>query len=115
MSAALTVLALILALVELAAWIGLRRLREDLRGQRGFELVTIVYRVATIMALAQLVTFVNAALLFADRIGTVDFRTAVFLAIEVAQAAALVYAFVRIDRLARADRGPTMRRNNLSR
>jgi hypothetical protein len=78
------------------AWIGLRDLRNALVGRRGYVLTNVVYRVATVMLLTQIVVAFNS-LLLAVGPETRDARIVLFLLVETANSAVLVYAFLRLD------------------
>lgn len=98
---ALLVITAALLGIQCYAWLGLRRLRDSLKGRRGHELSSIVARLVGITLLAQVITTLNAMLIAVDRDGTVDVRIGLFVVVEIIQCIAVIWAFIRIRGLER--------------
>ena len=109
----LLVVSVLLLVAVLAVWRGLSGLRSTLVGQRGYSLVNITYGLVTAVLISQVVTVINTVLIVVDRVQTVDARVWLFLTVEAVQVTAVIWAYVRVNRLARAPKMPSYSRTSV--
>lgn len=96
----LLVSAVILLGVMIFAWEGVRRLRAHLVNQPGYRLVNVTFWVITVVVLAQVQSVISATLIVHDAVGTLDIRIFAFLAAQIAETIAVVWAFWTLRRMA---------------
>ena len=95
------VLAGLLFIIDINAWLFLVHVGRQLRGQRGENITRIVRDVCAFVVVAQFFTLVNAWLIHYDASGTLDFRVILFAIIELLVSLAILVAAYRVWRTLR--------------
>jgi hypothetical protein len=101
----LLISAVVVVIIMAHAYRGVRRLRNSLVGKRGHALTSIITTVVLLLFVQQFGAVINAALIVWDRQTTVEYRVIIFMAQNILTAAAVLYAFLKVERMAGLSNG----------
>lgn len=97
--------AVVVTLVMWHAYRGVRRLRDALKGKRGHALTAIITTVVLLLLIQQVGSVVNAVLIVYDRQTTIEARVLIFIAQNILTAAAVIYAFAKVESISGLSNG----------